>query len=112
MSKISQLYGLSDQEIAHRELILSHKYDVKIQSTETQEVLLKILSAIETDGDLLSDGEVIDMIHNLLNSMGLQELLKEAQTVPEKCKHDSMSGTGEYLKCNNCGYVKITQYHY
>lgn len=98
MSKISQLYGLSSQEIAYKELILSHKYDSKVQSPETQEVLLKILSTIETDGDLLSDGEVIDMIHNLLNSIGLQELLKEAQTVPEKCQHDSMSGTGEYLK--------------
>lgn len=92
MSKISQLYGLSDREIAHKELILSHRYDVRVQSAETQEVLLKILSAIETDGDLLSDGEVIDMIHNLLNSMGAQELLKEAQTETEKSKHNNNKG--------------------
>lgn len=28
------------------------------------------------------------------------------------CSHSSMSGNGEYMKCHNCGYIKITQYNY
>lgn len=68
---------LSNTEIDKQELILGLKYDATQHSECTQKVLLKILDTIETDGDLLSDGEVIDMIHCLLNGINLQQLKAE-----------------------------------
>lgn len=29
-----------------------------------------------------------------------------------KCNHNSMSGNGAMMKCNDCGYVKITQIYF
>ena len=65
---------LSVNEIANKELIIDFDYSIVHQSQNTQKVLLKILNAIETDTESLSDGEVIDMIHFFLNKLGIQEL--------------------------------------
>ena len=65
---------LSANEIEDKELIIDFDYNVLHQSQNTQKVLLKILDAIETDTESLSDGEVIDMIHFFLNKLGIQEL--------------------------------------
>ena len=68
---------LSVNEIANKELIIDFDYSVLIQSQNTQKVLLKILDAIETDTESLSDGEVIDMIHSFLNKLGIQRIVDE-----------------------------------
>ena len=65
---------LTNIEIDKQELVLGFNYDATQHSEGTQKVLLKILDTIETDGDLQSDGEVIDMIHCLLNGINLQKL--------------------------------------
>lgn len=64
---------LSANEIEDKELIIDFDYSVAHQSQNTQKVLLKILDAIETDTISLSDGEIIDMIHSFLNSLGIQK---------------------------------------
>lgn len=68
---------LSVNEIANKELIIDFDYSIVHQSQNTQKVLLKILNTIETDGDQLSDGEVIDMIHQFLNKLGIQKIIDE-----------------------------------
>lgn len=68
---------LSFDEIANKELIIDFDYSVLPQSQNTQKVLLKILDAIETDTESLSDGEVIDMIHSFLNKLGIQRIVDE-----------------------------------
>ena len=68
---------LSANEIEDKELIIDFDYNVLHQSQNTQKVLLKILDAIETDTESLSDGEVIDMIHFFLNKLGIQEIIDE-----------------------------------
>ena len=68
---------LSANEIANQELIIDFDYSIVNQSHNTQKVLLKILNAIETDTESLSDGEVIDMIHFFLNKLGIQEIIDE-----------------------------------
>lgn len=65
---------LSVDEISNKELSIDFCYTVSSQSYATQRVLLKILDAIETDTISLSDGEVIDMIHSFLNSLGIQDI--------------------------------------
>ena len=65
---------LSVDEISNKELSIDFCYTVSSQSQNTQKVLLKILDAIETDTISLSDGEVIDMIHSFLNSLGIQDI--------------------------------------
>lgn len=37
--------------------------------------LVKIYSAITADVDRLSDGDVIDMIHNYLNGIGIEKII-------------------------------------
>jgi len=37
--------------------------------------LVKIYSVITVDGDYLSDGEVIDMIHSYLNGIGIEKII-------------------------------------
>ena len=37
--------------------------------------LVKIYSVITVDGDRLSDGEVIDMIHSYLNGIGIEKII-------------------------------------
>ena len=37
--------------------------------------LVKIYSAITADVDRLSDGDVIDMIHNYLNRIGIEKII-------------------------------------
>ena len=37
--------------------------------------LVKIYSAITADIDILSDGEVIDMIHNYFNRIGIEKII-------------------------------------
>ena len=68
---------LSVNEIANQELIIDFDYSIVHQSHNTQKVLLKILDAIETDTESLSDGEVIDMIHSFLNKLGIQRIVDE-----------------------------------
>ena len=68
---------LSVDEIANKKLIIDFDYSVLVQSLNTQKVLLKILEAIETDAESLSDGEVIDMIHSFLNKLGIQRIVDE-----------------------------------
>ena len=68
---------LSANEIEDKELIIDFGYIVSSQSHNTQKVLLKILDAIETDTESLSDGEVIDMIHSFLNKLGIQRIVDE-----------------------------------
>lgn len=68
---------LSVNEIANKELIIDFDYSVVHQSQNTQKALLKILNTIETDGDQLSDGEVIDMIYQFLNKLGIQKIIDE-----------------------------------
>lgn len=65
---------LSVDEISNKELSIDFCYTVSSQSQNTQKVLLKILDAIKTDTISLSDGEVIDMIHSFLNSLGIQDI--------------------------------------
>ena len=68
---------LSANEIEDKELIIDFDYSIVHQSQNTQKLLLKILNAIETDTESLSDGEVIDMIHFFLNKLGIQEIIDE-----------------------------------
>ena len=68
---------LSANEIEDKELIIDFDYNIVNQSQNTQKVLLKILDAIETDTESLSDGEVIDMIHSFLNKLGIQRIVDE-----------------------------------
>ena len=37
--------------------------------------LVKIYSAITADIDILSDGDVIDIIHNYLNGIGIEKII-------------------------------------
>lgn len=62
---------LSDIEIDSETLEISG-FDVRIYNSEVKNVFQKILHCIETDGDILSDGEVIDMIHSYLQAIHVE----------------------------------------
>ena len=47
-------------------------FDVRIYNSEVKNAFQKILHCIETDGDILSDGEVIDMIHSYLQAIHVE----------------------------------------
>lgn len=62
---------LSDIEIDSGTLEISG-FDVRIYNSEVKNAFKKILHCIETDGDILSDGEVIDMIHSYLQAIHVE----------------------------------------
>lgn len=63
---------LSELEIENQELD-SNGFNLTpyCHSKEVNDAFIKILECIETDRDILSDGEVIDMIHNYLHKIGV-----------------------------------------
>jgi hypothetical protein len=62
---------LSDIEIDSGTLEIND-FDVRIYNSEVKNAFQKILHCIETDGDILSDGEVIDMIHSYLQAIHVE----------------------------------------
>ena len=62
---------LSELEIENQELDSNGFNLAYCHSKEVNDAFTKILECIETDGDILSDGEVIDMIHNYLHKIGV-----------------------------------------
>ncbi len=62
---------LSDIEIDSGTLEISG-FDVRIYNSEVKNAFQKILHCIETDCDILSDGEVIDMIHSYLQAIHVE----------------------------------------
>ena len=62
---------LSDIEIDSETLEISG-FDVRVYNSEVKNAFQKILHCIETDGDILSDGEVIDMIHSYLQAIHVE----------------------------------------
>lgn len=62
---------LSSNEIDSQELN-NNGFNVVKHNKEVQNAFQKILHCIETDGNILSDGEVIDMIHSYLQSINVK----------------------------------------
>ncbi len=62
---------LSDIEIDSGTLEIND-FDVRIYNSEVKNAFQMILHCIETDGDILSDGEVIDMIHSYLQAIHVE----------------------------------------
>lgn len=62
---------LSCNEIDNQTLD-NNGFDVRNCNKEVQNAFQKILNCIETDCDILSDGEVIDMIHSYLQSINVK----------------------------------------
>ena len=62
---------LSDLEIENQDLNTNGFKLTSYTQQEVNDAFGKILECIETDGDILSDGEVIDMIHNYLHKIGV-----------------------------------------
>lgn len=69
-----------------------------------------ILDLFDNEADAKLYSEETNSRYKFIKPRNLEKERKfELQRV---CSHSSMTGNGEYLKCNSCGYIKITQYHY
>ena len=62
---------LTEEEISNKE-INHDNFDVNNESIRVKNAFRQIMKCIETDGDYLSDGEVIDMIHSYLQKINVE----------------------------------------
>lgn len=67
---------LSEEEI-NSQKIDTENFSLQSQSTSVKNAFMAIYQCIQVDGDVLSDGEVIDMIHNFLQELGIEDVRKE-----------------------------------
>ena len=73
--KMKNASKLSEEEVKQQVInILAPKLN-KSSSEDLLFHLVKIYSAITADVDRLSDGDVIDMIHNYLNGIGIEKII-------------------------------------
>lgn len=66
---------LSEEEI-NSQKIDTENFSLQYQSTSVKNAFMAIYQCIQVDGDVLSDGEVIDMIHNFLQELGIEDVRK------------------------------------
>lgn len=72
--------------------------------------ILGVLELFDNEEDAKFYAETTSSNYKKIIPRNLEKERKLEQQ--RSCSHSSMSGNGEYLKCNNCGYIKITQYYY
>ena len=73
--KMKNASKLSEEEVKQQVInILAPKLN-KSSGEDLLFHLVKIYSAITADVDRLSDGDVIDMIHNYLNGIGIEKII-------------------------------------
>ena len=73
--KMKNASKLSEEEVKQQVInILAPKLN-KSSSEDLLFHLVKIYSAITADTDILSDGDVIDIIHNYLNGIGIEKII-------------------------------------
>lgn len=68
--------SLSEEEI-NLQKIETENFSLRFQSTSVKNAFMAIYQCIQVDGDVLSDGEVIDMINNFLQELGIEDVRKE-----------------------------------
>lgn len=68
--------SLSKEEISLQK-IDTENFSLRFQSTSVKNAFMAIYQCIQVDGDVLSDGEVIDMINNFLQELGIEDIRKE-----------------------------------
>jgi len=67
---------LSEEEI-NSQKIDTENFSLRYQSTSVKNAFMAIYQCIQVDGDVLDDGEVIDMIHNFLQELRIEDVRKE-----------------------------------
>lgn len=67
---------LSEEEI-NSQKIDTENFSLQYQSTSVKNAFMAIYQCIQVDGDVLSDGEVIDMIQNFLQEIEIENIRKE-----------------------------------
>lgn len=67
---------LSEEEI-NLQKIETENFSLRFQSTSVKNAFMAIYQCIQVDKDILSDGEVIDMISNFLQELGIEDVRKE-----------------------------------
>lgn len=67
---------LSEEEI-NSQKIDTENFLLRYQSTSVKNAFMAIYQCIQVDGDVLDDGEVIDMIHNFLQELRIEDVRKE-----------------------------------
>lgn len=73
--KMKNASKLSENEIKNQVIDI---FAPSLENSSEEDLLfhlVKIYSAITVDGDYLSDGEVIDIIHNYLNGIGIEKII-------------------------------------
>jgi hypothetical protein len=75
MKHLMQDY-LSEEEI-NLQKINTENFSLQFQSTSVKNAFMAIYQCIQVDVNVLSDGEVIDMIHNFLQELGIEDVRKE-----------------------------------
>ena len=68
--------SLSEEEV-NLQKIDTENFSLRFQSTSVKNAFMAIYQCIQVDGDVLSDGEVIDMINNFLQELGIEDVRKE-----------------------------------
>lgn len=68
--------SLSEEEI-NLQKIETENFSLRLQPTSVKNAFMAIYQCIQVDGDVLSDGEVIDMISNFLQELGIEDVRKE-----------------------------------
>lgn len=68
--------SLSEEEV-NLQKIDTENFSLRFQSTSVKNAFMAIYQCIQVDGDVLSDGEVIDMISNFLQELGIEDVRKE-----------------------------------
>ena len=68
--------SLLEEEISLQK-IDTENFSLRFQSTSVKNAFMAIYQCIQVDGDVLSDGEVIDMINNFLQELGIEDVRKE-----------------------------------
>lgn len=68
--------SLSEEEI-NLQKIETENFSLRLQPTSVKNAFMAIYQCIQVDGDVLSDGEVIDMISNFLQELEIEDVRKE-----------------------------------
>lgn len=68
--------SLSEEEV-NLQKIDTENFSLRFQSTSVKNAFMAIYQCIQVDGDILSDGEVIDMISNFLQEIEIENVRKE-----------------------------------
>ena len=68
--------SLSEEEV-NLQKIDTENFSLRFQSTSVKNAFMAIYQCIQVNGDILSDGEVIDMINNFLQELGIEDVRKE-----------------------------------